>query len=147
MPKEKLIVATEEEHKFAQEALHGGRTDVRVLYRDWTESCKSSSSWFYAAWRNQISVAVPSIQPWLQLKISMLFIERFNYVFLKNLNASNKFASNAKTLSHWPKVMTSDKLVIVLNLFLPFNIKHFIYRHTKIKDIRIDLESTFRNPT
>ena len=37
MPKDTLIVATEEEHKFAQEALHGGKTDVRVLYREWTE--------------------------------------------------------------------------------------------------------------
>ena len=37
MPKDTLIVATEEEHNFAQEALHGGKTDVRVLYREWTE--------------------------------------------------------------------------------------------------------------
>ena len=36
MPKVTLMVATEE-HNFAQEALHGGNTDVRVLYREWTE--------------------------------------------------------------------------------------------------------------
>ena len=37
MPKVTFMVATEEGHNFAQEALHGGETDVRVLYREWTE--------------------------------------------------------------------------------------------------------------
>ena len=37
MPKDTLVVATEEEHKFAQQALHGGKTDVRILYKEWTE--------------------------------------------------------------------------------------------------------------
>ena len=37
MPKDTLCVATEEEHNFAQEALHGGKTDVRILYREWSK--------------------------------------------------------------------------------------------------------------
>ncbi|KAI8903035.1 DNA polymerase type B, organellar and viral-domain-containing protein [Gorgonomyces haynaldii] len=36
MPENTLVVATEEEHSFAAKALHGGKTDVRVLYREWT---------------------------------------------------------------------------------------------------------------
>ena len=36
MPNDTLVVATEEEHEFAQKALHGGKTDVRILYWKWT---------------------------------------------------------------------------------------------------------------
>jgi hypothetical protein len=37
MPRDTLAVATEEEYLFAQEALHGGKTDVRILHREWSE--------------------------------------------------------------------------------------------------------------
>ena len=37
MPKDTLVVATEEEHEFAQKSLNGGKTDVRILFREWAE--------------------------------------------------------------------------------------------------------------
>ena len=59
MPKDTLIFATEDDHKFAQEALHGGRTDVRVLYREWTE--QDISNEVYGSY-----VDVQSMYPFVQ---------------------------------------------------------------------------------
>ncbi|KAI8904981.1 DNA polymerase type B, organellar and viral-domain-containing protein [Gorgonomyces haynaldii] len=35
MPDDCLVVSIEDEHRFAAEALHGGKTDVRILHREW----------------------------------------------------------------------------------------------------------------
>ena len=38
MPDDCMVVHTEEEYRFAVEALHGGKTDVRILHREWSHS-------------------------------------------------------------------------------------------------------------
>jgi hypothetical protein len=64
MPSQSIYVATEEEHRFAQASLHGGRTDVRVMFKEWCSAQVAEG--YYGCY-----VDVQSMYPFVQYTCGM----------------------------------------------------------------------------